>query len=90
MRYICQLAVLFAIYTCYIHRDSIKDVSVTLVPLAYEKTDNIIADTKKVSSAKFILREKKKKNMLNKVNSVTTFINSHRNSFILFIIAKMC
>lgn len=32
------------------NRDGIKDVSVTLVPLAYEKTDNNIIDPKKVSA----------------------------------------
>lgn len=37
----------FTKYTCY--RDGIKDVSVTLVPLSYEKGDNNINDTKKVS-----------------------------------------
>lgn len=37
----------FLKYTCY--RDGIKDVSVTLVPLAYDKTDNNINEIKKVS-----------------------------------------
>lgn len=49
MSSVCYLQYTRATHT---YRESIKDVSVTLVPLAYEKTDNIIADTKKVSLCK--------------------------------------
>lgn len=57
---ICNIHVLLQHIHTHTHRDSIKDVSVTLVPLpAYEKTDNIIADTKKVSHAKTIHYERK-------------------------------
>lgn len=38
-------------HTCN-HREGIKDVSVTLVPLAYDKGDSNISDTKKVSTTK--------------------------------------
>lgn len=85
--HICQL-VAFAIYTCWTHRDSIKDVSVTLVPLAYEKTDNIIADTKKVSHAKSVT--KKDENMSNEVKSVWLLLISIAILPLRFITAKMC